>query len=43
MIGCLLKDAISPRISGVKAPPAAAAPEEIHKTRMNNIPTTTEQ
>ena len=42
MIGCLLKDAISRRISGVNAPPAAAAPENIHESQMNKIPTTTE-
>jgi hypothetical protein len=42
MMGCLLKDAISRRMSGVKAPPAADAPEDIHESQMNNIPTTTE-
>jgi hypothetical protein len=31
IIGCLLKDAISWRISGVKDPPAADAPEDIQK------------
>jgi hypothetical protein len=31
MMGCSLKDAMSRRISGVNAPPAADAPEDIHK------------
>jgi len=42
MIGCLLKDAISRRMSGVKAPPAAAAPEDIYESQMNKIHTATE-
>lgn len=42
IIGCLLKDAISRRMSGVKAPPAADAPEDIYESQMNKIPTTTE-
>lgn len=31
MMGCSLKDAMSWRISGVNAPPAADAPEDICK------------